>query len=86
MPWRISVNNLWIADFAIFWELINNNQRATTTLLSVGIESRSLTNFSDTKFVYHKIAELLVFVETNNVTHLLKEFAFSRLVHQNQSY
>ena len=40
----------------------------------------SLKNFRDTKFVYHKIAELLVFVGTNTVTHLLKEFAFSRLV------
>ena len=71
----------------MFREFINNDQRATTTLLSVGIESCSLKNFSDTKFVYHKIAELdLVFVGTNTVTHLLKGFAFSRLVHQNQSY
>ena len=71
----------------MFREFINNDQRATTTLLSVGIESCSLKNFSDTKSVYHKIAELdLVFVGTNTVTHLLKEFAFSRLVHQNQSY
>ena len=77
---------MWIADFTIFRELIDNDQRATTTLLSVGIESCSLKNFSDTKFVYQKIAELLVFVVTNTVTHLLKEFAFSRLVHQNQSY
>ena len=76
---------MWIADFAIFRELIKNDHRATTTLLSVGIESCSLKNFSDTKFVYHKITEL-VFVETNTVTHLLKKFAFSRLVHQNQSY
>ena len=53
MPKRISVNNLRIADFDIFWELINNDQRATTTLLPVGIEnSCSLKNFSDTKFVY----------------------------------
>ena len=77
---------MWIADFAIFWELINNNQRVTTTLLSVGIESCSLKNFRDTKFVYQKITELLVFVGTNTVMHLLQEFAFSRLVHQNQSY
>ena len=40
----------------------------------------SLKNFRDTKFVYHKIAELLVFVGTNTVMHLLKEFAFSRLI------
>ena len=74
---------MWIADFDIFWELINNDQRATTTLLPVGIESScSLKNFSDTKFVYHKIAELLVFVGTNTVRHLLKEFAFSHLVHK----
>ena len=52
----------------------------------VGIESCCLKNFSDTDFDYQKIAELLVFVVTNTVTHLLKEFAFSRLVHQNQSY
>ena len=77
---------MWIADFAIFRELINNDQRATTTLLSVGIESCSLKNFSDTKFSYHKIAELLVFVGTNTVMRLLKELAFSRLGHQNQSY
>ena len=82
----ISVNNLWIADLAIFRKLINNDQRATTTLLSVGIESCSLKNFSDTKFVYQKSVELLVLVGTNTVTHLLQEFAFSRLVHQNQSY
>ena len=43
-------------------------------------------DFSDTKFVYQKIAELLVFVGTNTVMHLLQEFAFSHLVHQNQSY
>ena len=43
-------------------------------------------DFSVTKVVYQKIAELLVFVGTNTVTHLLQEFAFSRLVHQNQSY
>ena len=55
-------------------------------LLSVGIESCSLKDFSDTKLVYQKIAELLVFVGTNTVTHLLQEFAFSHLVHQNQSY
>ena len=77
---------MWIADFAIFRELIDNDQRATTTLLSVGIEGCSLKNFTATKFVYQKIAELLVFVGTNTVTHLLKEFAFSRLIHQNQSY
>ena len=70
----------------LFRELINNNQRATTTLLSVGIESCFLKNFSDTKFVYQKIVELLVFAGTNTVTHLLQEFAFSRLVHQDQSY
>ena len=77
---------MWIADLAIFRELFNNNQRVTTKLLSVAIESCSLRNFSDTKFVYQKIAELLVFVGTNTVTHLLQEFAFSRLVHQGQSY
>ena len=86
MPQRISVNNLWIADLAIFRELINNDQRVTTTLLSVGIESCSLKNLSNRKFVYQKIAELLVFVGTNTVTHLLQESAFSCLVHQNQSY
>ena len=77
---------MWIADLAIFRELINNNQRATTSLLSVGIESCSLKNFRDTKFVYQKFAELLVFVGTKTVTHLFQEFAFSNLVHQNQSY
>ena len=81
MPQRISINNLWIADLVIFRELINNDQRATTTVLLVGIESCSLKNFSDTKFVYHKIAELLVFVGTNTVAHPLREFAFSRLAH-----
>ena len=77
---------MWIADLAIFRELFKNNQRVTTKLLSVGIESCSLKNFSDTKFVYQKIAELLVFVGTTTVTHLLKEFAFSHLVHQSQPY
>ena len=63
MPWRIkSVNNLWIADLGIFRELINNDQRATTKPLSVGIESCSLNKYStDTKIVYWKIVELLVF-------------------------
>ena len=36
---KISVNNLWIADLDIFREWINNDQQATTTSLSVGIES-----------------------------------------------
>ena len=69
---------MWIADLAIFRKLINNDQRETTTLLSVGIESCSLKNFSDTKFVYQKSVELLVLVGTNTVTHLLQEFAFSQ--------
>ena len=69
-----------VDDLAIFRELINNDQRATTTPLSVGIESCSLKYFSDTKFVYRKIVELLVFAWTNIVTHLLQEFAFSQNV------
>ena len=76
MPWRISVNNLWIADLAIFREWINNDHRATTTPLSVGIESCSLKYFTDTKFVYRKIVELLVFAWTNIVTH--QEFPFNQ--------
>ena len=79
MLWRIFVNNLWITDLAIFREWINNDQRATTTPLSVGIESFSLRYFRDTKFVHRKIVELLVFVRTNIVMHLLQEFAFSQL-------
>ena len=67
-----------IADLAIFREWINNDQRATTTPFSVGIESFCLKYFSDTKFVYRKIVELLVFAWTNIVTHLLQEFAFSQ--------
>ena len=51
---------------------------ATTMPLSVGIESCSLKYFTDTKFVYRKIVELLVFAWTNIVTHLLQEFAFSQ--------
>ena len=78
MLWTISVDNLWIADLAIFREWINNDQRATTTPLSVGIESCSLKYFTDTKFVYRKIVELLVFARTNIVTHLLQEFSFSQ--------
>ena len=77
MLWRISVNNLWIADLAIFREWINNDQRATTTPLLVGIETCSLKYFTDTKFVYRQIVELLVFAWTNIVTHLLQEFSFS---------
>ena len=46
--------------------------------LSFGIESCSLKYFSDTKFVYRNIVELLVFAWTNIVTHLLQEFAFSQ--------
>ena len=42
---------LLIADLAIFREWINNDQRATTTPFSVGIESFCLKYFSDTKFV-----------------------------------
>ena len=67
-----------IADLAIFREWINNDQRATTTPFSVGIESFCLKYFSDTKFVYRKIVELLVFAWTNIVTHLLQEFSFSQ--------
>ena len=67
-----------IADLAIFREWINNDQRATTTPFSVGIESFCLKYFSDTKFVYRKIVELLVFAWTNIVTHLLQEFAFGQ--------
>ena len=63
MPQRISVNNLLIADLAIFQEWINNDQRATTSPLSVGIESCSLRYFSNTKFVYRKIVEVLCFCE-----------------------
>ena len=80
MPWRISVNNLWMADFAVFREWINNDQRATNTPLSVGIERCSLKYFSDTKFVYRKIVEVLVFVGTNIVTSPVQEFAFSQKV------
>ena len=78
IPQRISVNSLWIADLAIFREWINTDQRATTTPLSVGIERFSLKYFSDTKFVYRKIVEVLVFAWTDIVTHLVQEFAFSR--------
>ena len=69
---------MWIADLAIFWEWINNNQRVTTTPLSVGIERCSLKYFSDTKFVYREIVEVLVFAGTNIVTRLVQEFAFSQ--------
>ena len=48
---------------------VYNDQRATATSLSVGIESCSLKYFTDTKFVYRKIVELLVFAWTNIVTH-----------------
>ena len=78
MPQRISVNNLLIADLAIFREWINNDQRATTTPFSIGIERFCLKYFSDTKFVFRKIVELLVFAWTNIVTHLLQEFAFGQ--------
>ena len=67
-----------IADLAIFREWINNDQRATTTPFSVGIESFCLKYFSDTKFVYRKIVELLVFAWANIVTHLSQEFAFGQ--------
>ena len=53
MPWRICVNNLWIVDLAIFREWINNDQRATTTPLLVGIESFAWTNI-----VTHLLREL----------------------------
>ena len=45
---------------------------------SIGIEGFALSIFSDTKFVYRKIVELLVFAWTNIVRHLLQEFAFSQ--------
>ena len=67
-----------IADLAIFREWINNDQRATTTPLSVGIESCSLKQFSDTKFVGRKIVEFLVFAWTNVVTHLVQESSFGQ--------
>ena len=69
---------MWIADLAIFREGINNGQRATTTPLSVEIERCSLKCFRDTKFVYRKIVEVLVFAGTNIVTRLVHEFAFSQ--------
>ena len=53
------MNNVWIADLAIFGEWINNDQQATTTVLSFGIERCSLKYFSDTKFVCRKIVEVL---------------------------
>ena len=62
----------------MFREFINNDQRATTTLFSVGLESFCLKYFSDTKFVYRKIVDLLVFAWTNIVTHLLQKFAFGQ--------
>ena len=62
-----------IADLAIFREWINNDQRATTTPLSVGIETCSLTYFSD--FFYRKIVEVLVFAWTNIVTHLVQNLS-----------
>ena len=80
MPWRISVNNFWIAYLAIFREWINYDQRATTMPSSVGIERCSFKYFSHTKFVYRKIIEVLVFAWTNIVTHLVQEFAFSQNV------
>ena len=45
---------------------------------SVGIERCSLEYFSDTKFVYRKIVEVLVFAGTNIVTRLVQEFAFGQ--------
>ena len=65
-------------DLAIFREWINNDQRATTTPLSDGLESCSLKYFSDKKFVYQKIVELLVFAWTNIVTHLSQGYSFSQ--------
>ena len=50
----------------------------TTTPLSVGIERCSLKYFSDTKFVYREIVEVLVFAGTNIVTRLVQELAFSK--------
>ena len=67
------MNNLWIADLAIFQEWINNDQRATTRPLSVTIERCSLKYFSNTKFVYRKIVEVLVFAYTNYVTHFVQK-------------
>ena len=69
---------MWIADIAIFQELINNDHRATTTPLSVGTGRCSLKYFSDTKFVFRKIVEVLVFAGTNIVTRLVQEFAPSQ--------
>ena len=69
---------MWIADLAIFREWINNYQRATTMPLSVEIERCSLKYFSDTKFVYRKIVEVLVYAWTNIVAHLVQEDAFSQ--------
>ena len=67
-----------MADLSIFREWTTNDQRATTTPLSVGIESFCLKYFSDTKFVYRKIVEALVFLWANIVTHTLQEFSFSQ--------
>ena len=58
--------------------MINNDQQASTTPLSVRIQRCSLKYFSDTKFVYRKIVEVLVFAWTNIATHLVQEFGFSQ--------
>ena len=50
----------------------------TTTPLSVGIEKCSLKYFSNTKFVYRKIEEVLVFAWTHIVKHFVQEFASSQ--------
>ena len=63
----------WKEKFLEFFQLC-----ATTMPLSVRIERCSFKYFSDTKFVYRKIAEILVFASTNIVTHLVQEFAFSQ--------
>ena len=50
-----------VVNFVVVLKFPNNDQRPTTTPLSVGIENCSLKYFSDTKFVYRKIVERLVF-------------------------
>ena len=58
-----------------FHEVISALTTPTPSLVKT-----SLKYFSDTKFVYRKLIELLVFAWTKIVTHLLQEFSFSQNV------
>ena len=75
-PSTIKITRMWTIATGVFlaWACALRLDKR----LSIGIERSSLKYFSNTKFVYGKIVEVLVFTGTDIVTRLVQEFAFSQ--------